>query len=67
MIACRSIQTHHTDFSLLAGTRGADQGLQLISDALVIVQDLSQLLHKVLSLAWIWQVPYSYAQRGKRR
>lgn len=59
MISERNGHTHHTDFSLLAGARGADQGFQLISDALVIIQDLSQLLHKVLSFARVWQVPYS--------
>lgn len=53
----RHVNTHHTDFSLLAGAGGADQGFQLISDALVIIQDLSQLLYKVLSLARVWQVP----------
>ncbi|TNN54710.1 hypothetical protein EYF80_035053 [Liparis tanakae] len=45
------VNTHHADFRLLAGARGADQGLQLVSDPLVVLQHLSQLLHKVLSLA----------------
>lgn len=53
---------HHTDFSLLAGARRADQSFQLISDAFVIIQDLSQLLHNVLSLARVWQVPCSNTQ-----
>ena len=60
MILDRNVDTHHTDFSLLAGAGGADQGFQLISDALVIVQDLCQLLHEVLSLARVWQVPYRH-------
>lgn len=52
-ISDTNINTHHTHFGLLAGARRADQGFQLISDPLVVIQDLSQLLHKVLSLAWV--------------
>lgn len=52
-------KTHHTDFSLLAGARWADQSLQLIPDALVVIQNLRQLFHKVLGLPRIRQVPYS--------
>lgn len=53
------LRTHNTDFGLLAGARRADQSLQLISDALIVIQNLSQLLHKVLSLSRVRQVPCS--------
>lgn len=55
---CLNVDTDHTNFSLLAGAGGADQSFQLIPDTLIIIQDLSQLLHKVLGLAWVWQVPF---------
>lgn len=58
----RNVITHHTDFSLLAGAGGADQGLQLISDPLVVIQDLRQFLHKVLRLARVWQIPYRHTE-----
>lgn len=63
----RDVQTHHTDFGLLAGAWWADQGLQLISNSLVVIQDLSQLLDKVLGLAGVRQVPYRSGSRHSRQ
>lgn len=57
-------QTHHADFSLLAGAGGADQRLQLIPYPLVVLQDLSQLLHEVLSFARVWKVSYTHTKHA---
>jgi hypothetical protein len=52
--------TYHTDFGLFAGAGRADQGLELVSDPLVLLQDLGQLLDKVLGLAGVRQIPYKH-------
>ena len=48
--------SHHTDLSLFAGARRADEHLQLNSELLVLTQNLVELLHEVLGLSSIWQV-----------
>lgn len=60
------LTSHHTDFGLLAGAGGADQSFQLIPYPFIILQDLSQLLHKVLSFARVWEVSYTHTKKFKK-
>ncbi len=51
--------TYHANFGLLTRAGRAHKSLQLLSDLLVLLKNLSELLHKVLRLAWVWQVSFN--------
>lgn len=51
--------TYHADFGLLTRAGRAHKSLQLLSDLLILLKNLSKLLHKVLRLAWVWQVSFN--------
>ncbi len=61
MISCEVKQygTYHADFGLLTRAGRAHKSLQLLSDLLILLKNLSKLLHKVLRLAWVWQVSFN--------
>lgn len=48
--------SYHADLGLLTRAGWAHESLQLLSDLLVLLKNLSELLHKVLRLARVWQV-----------
>lgn len=51
------MSSYHAALCLFAGAGWAYEGLQLLSDLLILLQDLGQLLHKVLGFSRIWQIP----------
>lgn len=58
--------SYHADLGLLTRAGWAHESLQLLSDLLVLLKNLSELLHKVLRLPRVWQVFFNTEMEMER-